>query len=179
MTNVVDFAARKALKAQEVQAEPLLGLSADEPAEAGQEAVKAQATVLGRGVPVPKPSVGDMSKEALLDILNFQFPTTIVVDERDRDFISDPAQHERARIFFRLFGFNMDELGTAEQMYVLWQKLSDFYVYFVQMNLADSKQFNMITCGESLMWHQYIEAVCAQDSERAARLSSVVHSRAT
>jgi len=129
----------------------------------------------GRGRHVPPVRLTEPQKAAFVELLGFQMSTNIVVDDYDRDYLADPAEHERARAFFRAFGFNIDAIENAEAMWELWSELDGEYVYFVRMVLDNPNSFCMMTLGEPAPWFDYIVAVASQDLDEAQRLSFIVH----
>lgn len=129
----------------------------------------------GRGRHVPPIRLTESQKSAFLDLLSFQMSTNIVVDEHDRDYLADPAEHERARAFFEAFGFDIDAIENAEAMWELWSALDAEYTYFVKMVLDNPNSFCTMTLGEPEVWFQYVVAVASQDLDEAKRLSHIVH----
>ncbi|HEX7935774.1 MAG TPA: hypothetical protein VF573_22280 [Paraburkholderia sp.] len=113
-------------------------------------------------------------RDAVRALLQFEFPTTIVVDDDGREFISDFVEHERAREYFWLFGFDIDEFENADAMYAHWLRL-DMFAGFVQLYLDSPPRFcETFACGMPDVWVRYVSAIARQDRAKAASLSYVL-----
>lgn len=122
----------------------------------------------------PGVPVSPERREAVLALLEFKFPTNIVVDDDGREYISDFSLHERARVYFRLFGFDIDFCGDADAMYELWERL-DLLAEYVRIYLANPHQFcDTMAAGMPDDWFDYVTAIARQDHERAARLCYIL-----
>jgi len=122
----------------------------------------------------PGTAISSRKKEAVLQLLDFEFPNDIVVDDDGREYLWYVAEHERARAFFRLFGFDIDMLEDADAMHALWLRL-DGYSLYVKKYLEDPRWFcESMTCNMPAVWYRYIKAIAQQDQAQAARLSYVL-----
>ena len=142
--------------------------------ESGIEPEPSSNSPAGRGRHVAPIRLTDSERTAFLELLDFQMSTDIVVDEHDRDYLFDPAEHERARGFFGAFGFDIDDIENAEAMWELWSDLDQEYTYWVKMVLDNPQNFRAMTLAEPEPWRQYIVAVASRDLDEAKRLSFIV-----
>lgn len=122
----------------------------------------------------PGAPISARKTEAVLALLDFEFPTNIVVDDDGRDYVADFAQHERAREYFRLFGFDIDAYEDADAMYHLWERL-DLFAEFVRSYLANPRHFcDTLAYGMPDAEFDYVKAIARQDHESAARLCFIL-----
>ena len=165
MTNVVDFAAHRALKQQEAGAQPVVS----EPV-----APICPGRTPGRAVVMSPAHTPNLPQEQFFELLDYQFSNNVIGDDNGRDFLYDPEEHEQARTFFAAFGFDIDGFVKAEDMLALWLTLSEFYVYFVKLSVTEPEFFDVMSAGQSEFWRTYVRAVGRQDSLVAAHYTHVV-----
>ncbi|WP_207005161.1 hypothetical protein [Trinickia mobilis] len=122
----------------------------------------------------PGAPIDSRKKQEVLQLLEFEFSTNIVVDDDGREYLWYPDEHEKARAYFRLFGFDIDTLSDADAMYALWLRLSACALY-VKKYLENHQWFcESMTADMPAAWFRYVKAIARRDYGQTARLSYIL-----
>lgn len=113
----------------------------------------------------PSEELCKASTYSLVELLDFEYTDTDIIDENGQIYTATPESHWRMMAYFDAFGFDYEKYSREPGPFVLWHALGSELAGYAKMCLIYRQTWEIVKRRHPADVIAYVEAVAAQDRD--------------